>query len=27
MRLIDTMDGANGTVPRPMQVVAWQELL
>lgn len=27
MRLVDTMDGGNGTVPRPMQVVAWQEVL
>lgn len=27
MRLVDAMDGANGTVPRPMQVVSWREVL
>lgn len=27
IRLVDDMDGANGTVPRPMQVVSWREVL
>ena len=27
MRMVDTMDSVNGATPRPMQVVAWQEVL
>lgn len=27
MRLVDDMDGGNGTVPRPMRVVSWREVL
>lgn len=27
LRLVDALDAANGATPRPMQVVAWQEIL